>query len=449
MKPTKNRPTGKLPVLRSRWRTPLGIGIVFLALAVIVLLAAVFKGSLVTLLRSGETITAEFSRNYQLHPADTAVKVAGLEEGVVTGVEETDQGTVKVSMKVDESALDALGPKPSAIVTPNTLLGGAYSVELRRGGGTGRFEGDFIPRARTQTPTELDRILESLPQPTRESARSVVKQLDETLASGGTDALRDLVADAPQTLRPAGDVLKAAQGRRPGVDLPRIVSNFHTAADVLSRHQGQLGDIVTSLRDTTAVLAERSQPLAAGIASLPATLRDTRTGLIDLRGALDKLNATADSFRPTARELEPLLGQLDPVLRQARPLLRDLRPLLRDARPLVEQLVPVTQRGTAVLNDVRGPVLQRVNGPIASTVMNTWHGTGPYKNSGRGMQADHKFYEELGYLAANVARASMVQDAQGSLISFQAGANTESLPGIPLTMPNLVEQMKKYAGGSR
>lgn len=433
---------------RLRPRSAFAVGAVFLVTLAILLATLVYRYPIQTFLRSGETITAEFPTNYGLTTDETEVEFSGLEVGVVSDIEYTDKGTVLVSMKIDDRVVNFLGSKPSAVVTPTTVLGGNYELTIAQGGGNGAFEGDFIPQERTETPVELHRILEALPRPTRESVQSVVKNFSSTLA-GGKHALRDLVADAPETLRPAGAVLKAAQGTRPGVDLPQIVSNFHSMANVLSRYEGQLGHIMTDLRDTSAVLAEQSGPLADGIGSLPMTLRATQAGVKDLRGTLDRLTVTADSFRPAARELDPLLRQLDPVLRKARPLMRDLRPLMRDARPLVNQLVPVAQRGTKVLNDFRGPVLERINGPITETVMTTWRGTGPYENSGGGMQANHKFYEELAYMAANMDRASMTQDAQGSLLGFQVGANTRSVVGTPFTLPNLINQMKMVTGGSR
>ena len=426
----------------------LAFGVAFLVITAIALSLLAFKPSIQTLLRSGDTITAEFPREYQLRADQTRVKVDGIEVGVVSDIEDTDNGTVMVSMKVEDSALEILGSKPSAVITPLTVLGGNYAIELRHGG-TGEFDGGQIPKERTQLPVELDRVLETLPGPTRQSLQDTVRQLNSTLAAGGRDSLRGLVANAPDTLRPASGVLSAAQGTRPGVDLPQLVTNFHAIANVLTERQGQLGGIVTSLRDTTAVLARQSHPLAKGIESLPATLRSTRGGVTDLRGTLERLTTTAEEFRPAAAELDSLLRELGPVLAKARPLMRDLRPVLRDARPLVEQLVPVASQGTTVLNDLRGPVLDRVNGPISDTVMTTWRGSGPYKNSGGGMQADHKFYEELGYLTANVGRGSMTQDAQGSLLSFQLGAGTGSLDGLPLTLPNLLKQMEKYAGGGR
>lgn len=440
--------------LRARPRSTVTVGAIFLVVLVAVGVLLYVKPQFMTWFQSGRTITAEFSQNYHLTADKTPVKVAGLDVGVVTGIEDTDHDTVLVSMKVDESALDTLGPVPSALVTPMTILGGRYGVELKRGGGQGGFAGSFIPRERTATPVELDRILEALPAPTRESLQHTVTDLDQTLGNGGRDALRDLVSDAPSTLGPGGDVLGAAQGTRPGVDLPQIVTNLETVARTLSVPQGQLTAIIADLHDTTAVLAAQSRPLAQSIDALPATLRATRAGVTDLGGTLDKLTATAPTFRPAAQQLDPLLRQLTPVLASARPLVADLRPLLQDARPTVDELVPLSQRGTQVLNDLAGPVLQRVNGPITSTVLQPWQGSGPYKDSGAGpngpvAQRNHKFYEELGYLVANLDRGSMTQDAQGSMLGFQVGVSPATLAGVPLTLDNLISAMTKVPGGSR
>lgn len=433
---------------RHRWST-YQKGLAFLVAVGAALALLTFKAPIATMMRQGETITAEFSGNYQLIPNETKVKLAGLEVGVVSEVDYTDQGTALVSMKVDETAVDSLGSRPSAQVAPLTVLGGQYAVELQRGGTTGPFEGESIPVTRTRLPVELDRILESLPQPTRQSLQDLVGRLGGTLERGGRNALRDLVTRAPGTLRPAGEVLQAAQGTRPEVDLPQLVTNLHATAETLAADDAQLGDIVESLDQTTIALARNTQPLADSIGALPNSLRSTRAGMAGLRGTLTRLTVTAQSLRPAARQIDPLLRDLNPVLVEARPVMQRLRPLMVDARPLVRQLVPVTRRGTEVLGDLKGPVLQRVNGPIAHTVMNTWRGTGPYRNSGGGMQADHKFYEELAYLVTNLGRASMTQDAQGSLLGFQVGANTRSVVGTPFTLANLLKQMHKATGGVR
>lgn len=433
---------------RHRPRSLFAIGAAFFMIVTLVGLALAYKPEIQSLFRSGHTITAEFDRNYQLYANETRVEVAGLDVGLVTDLERTDDGTMLVSMEVDDSAIDSLGAQPSARVKPNTVLGGAYSVELTRGGQPGEYDGETIPAARTSTPQELDRILEAFPSPARKSLQGTVKHFDATLANGGSKSLRALLKSAPATLRPSAVVLNAAQGTRPGVDLPQLVTNMNSFADAMTRRSGQLEDIVTSLHTTTNVLAEQSKPLADGIATLPPTLRSARSGMVDLRGTLDRLTNTAESFRPTARKLDPLLRKLKPALDRALPLMEDLRALTVDAEPAVRQLVPVTRRGTQTLSPIEGPVLKRVNGPIAKTVLNTWRGSGPYRNSGGGMQANHKFYEELGYLASNLDRASMMQDEQGSILGFQVGFNTRSVAGTPLTLPQLLEQLRQAGGTS-
>lgn len=431
--------------------SPLKFGAVVLAVTGLVAVGLFFKPTIQTALAGGDTITAEFEENYlgKLFTGETTVKLSGLESGTVTDVEPTDRGTAIVSLKVADGVRDKIGPQPSATITPRTLLGGLYSIELLPGGGRGTFPEDgTIPLERTSLPVGLDRILEALPRPAREAVPGIVRSTNETLERGGDQALGDLVTQAPAALRPTGEVLDALQGTRPDVDLPQVVSNLEAVGTVLTAEDGQLGSIVDDLDRTTGVLAAQSSPLAQSIGDMPATLTATRDGLTRLGGTLDKLTVTAASFRPSAQALDPLLAQLDPVLARARPVVADLRPLLDDARPAVEELVPTADRATNVVEDVRGPVIERVQGPVLDTVLNTYRGTGVYDGSGGGFQSDHKFYEELGYLVTNLDRGSMVQDGQASLLGFQVGAGPlETVGGLrSVGLNDLVAQLGRAAG---
>lgn len=442
---------GRVAVLwRNRPRTVYMTGAIFLLVAALGVTVLYYKPSIMTALRSGDTITAEFPSNYhaRLWPNETKVKVAGLIEGVVSSIDYTPQGRARVSMKVDQAGLDALGSAPSASVEPITVLGGQYSIDLKRGGHPGTFTGKFIPVQRTHLPVELGQIVEALPGHTRKSLQHVVGELDGTLTNGQS-TVRQLVADAPHTLRPAGAVLNGLRGTDSDSDLSGLVSNLDSTAAQLSHRQGQLDGIVHNLGKTADVLAARAQPLAQGIADLPPALRNAKAAMGDLSGTLNRLNDTSVAFRPAAREVDPLLQRLGPVLDEAQPLLGDLHPALNDLQPTVNELVPTVRRGTATLQPLHGPVLDRVNGPVTHMVMNTWRGSGPYKNSGGGTQANHKFYEELGYLAANIDRASKTQDAQGNALGFQVGANIETPQGLPFTLQNLLAQLQKIVGGGR
>lgn len=447
LKSNKHRVRAASPNPRAR-KIRLGVGLYLVLALVFGLLWA--KPQMRTFLASGDVIVAEFSTASKLRANDSSVKMAGLQVGRVSGISETDHGTVRVTMKVDKSVVDRLGSEPSARIEPRTVLGGRYVVELHQGGEPGRFNGKTIPQSRSAETVEVDSILEALPTSARESLQSLVGSAGDTLHASDRQ-LRDTLSKAPGVLKPGGEVLAAVEGTRPGRDLPELVTNLSAVARTLTARDGQLDSIVTSLYETSAVLATHRAPLASTVHTLPGTLRDARAGMDGLRGSVDELTVTARALRPTAGEARRLLVRLDPMLRQARPLLQDLRPALADARPAVERLVPVAQQATGVLDDLHGPVLDRVNGPVMEFLLNPWHGTGAYKDSGYGFQEDHKFYEELAYMVTNVDRASSTQDQHGSSFSFQVGAGLKSLAldGLPFSLDNLLKLARKQAGGAR
>lgn len=427
--------------------TPLArTGAVCVAVFALALLGLALKNQIKVALSSGDTVTAVFAENYGLTPGLSKVKVAGLQVGLVTGVEPAEDGTAVVEMKVDEEALATLGSTPSARVVPLTILGGQYSVELHRGG-NGAYDGAAIPRERTSTPVELDRILEALPADTRRSTRGVVSGARRTLAEGGRDGVHDVVRTAPEVLPPAGVLLRSLQGENPGNDLPSIVTDLQAFGETLNHRDERLDEILRDLGTTTTVLAAHDRDLDATLEQLPATLAATDRGMARLDGTLDQLGETTTRLRPAIREAGPLLDVLGPTLREARPVVVQLPPLLRDARVAVEQLVPTSVLATRVVDDLRGPVIQRVEGPILDKLGSTWRGTGEYSRSGGGIQADNKFYEEIGYMIANLDRASMTQDAQGSLLNFQAGVGTSTV--VPLALDEALAQLVPASNGAR
>lgn len=429
-----------LPGLSRRART----GAVFIVVVGLVLTGLAFKNQIKIAFMRGETVTAEFDGNYGLRAGLSKVKVAGLKVGIVTDVE-YDGGKAIVTMKIDGDAVDALGSEPSAKVSPLTLLGGQYSVELLPGG-DGEYDGDLITADRTTTPVELDQVLAALPSDTRAATQGVVGKLADTLEQGGREGIEDVLDAGPAVLPDAGTVLEAAQGNAPGHDLNDVVTGLQSVAETLADRRAQLTPILEDLSTTSAVLAAHRDDLAVTVDRLPEALDAADDGLERLDGTLTLLDTSTDRLLPTVRRLEPLLATLGPTLREARPVVADLPPLLRDARATVARLVPLVDSAQVVVDDIRGPVIQRVDGPILDKLGKTWHGAadGPYRNSGGGVQADNKFYEEIAYMITNLDRSSMTQDPQGSLLNFQAGVGTSTLQPIGLdeALANLLPQLR-------
>lgn len=249
---------------------------------------------------------------------------------------------------------------------------------------------------------------------------------------------------APDTLRPAGVTLAALRGTQPDRDLTSMVTGFESAADAFTRTDGQVTRITESLRDTAAALGDSAPALAEATVHSADMLRTTRAGLKDLQPTLQKLTETAPAFRDSAQALEPLFAELDPVLDRTATLVRDTRPLLAELRPTVETLVPAVGQTTEAFADLRGPVLDRINGPIKETVFSPWSGVAPYENGGAN---GNVFYKELGYLTSHLVSTFSVWDQNGAASRLTAGAAGNSIGGA--AFPPGLEQAAEDLGAQQ
>lgn len=424
--------------------SPKAKGAVVLVFLLLFSLVAFNRARLETTLAPGELVKAEFSRDYKLVPFQSVVKLAGVEVGTVVSVEQADgSGASVVELKLDDGTLDKLGTEPAANLRPTLVLGGKYYVELVRGGESGSFaDQGMIPVQRTTVPVELDQVLSAVTPDAAKAIGGTIDSLDKTLDKRGRASLQRLLDDGPVTLEKTSAVLDGLRGEQPTDDLTHLVAGLQHAAAALNRDGGQWGTILDDLSTTSSALADSARPLASTIAEGTETLEVTRAGLEDLEGTLDKLKVTANDFRPSARALDPLLADLDPVLLTARPVIADARAVARDARPLVEGLVPTARDAAIVLNDLSGPVLDRLNGPIKNAVLQPWHGTGVYEGGGN----DHLLYEETGYLLADLADVFKFHDKNGAMGRLMAGVGLSTPGGI---LGTSLEQLLEGSGSQQ
>jgi phospholipid/cholesterol/gamma-HCH transport system substrate-binding protein len=421
---------------RRRRLSAVTLGVIFV-LAVLALFLTLFnKDRIGTFLRGGETITVHFAADYKLRKFISVVKTAYVPVGKVSDVERAADGSALVTLKVDANAVDTLGSAPTATVRATTLLGGIYFVDLQPGGDPGRFAGTEIPIERAHGPVELGQVVQALQPDSLKGLQDSVGNLDDTLGDDGSAALRRLTRTAPAALGPAATVLNAAMGSNPG-DLTNVVTGLEKTAKVLTQNTGQLDAIANDMATTSTVLGDRSQDIGTAIDALPATLDSTRIGLARLSGTLNTLRDTASDIRPVATQLTSTLDTLNPVLAHAVPLVRDTRVLLTDARPLVEQLVPASSTATTALANVRGPVLDRLNGPINTLLQTPYKGTGPYDST----SSDRPLYWDAVYSLVDLGRASAYEDQNGGTIGFQPGLGSGTASGLPLSLDQMVKRL--------
>ncbi|WP_110207801.1 MlaD family protein [Nocardioides daejeonensis] len=406
--------------------SPKAKGTVVMVLLLLFALGAFNRPRIETTLSGGEKLNAEFSRAYKLSPFQSVVKLAGVEVGTVTSVD-AEGGNSVVEMKLDDGVLGKLGTEPEANIRPTLVLGGKYYVELVRGGEKGQpREGSTIPLKRTAVPVELDRVISAVTPDAAKSVSGTVKGLEESFGKEGRAATQRLLRDGPSTFEGATEVLAGLRGNDPKQDLTNVVVGLQNTAAALNENPQQWDGILKDLAATASVLAGGAQPLAATVRTGPETLAETRGGLQDLDGTLDRLETTAGSFRESAKALAPLLTQLDPVLVRARPVIRDARAVARDARPLVQDLLPASREAVKLVDDVKGPVLDRLSGPVTTAVLSPWHGSGVYQGGGN----DHTLYEETGYLLADIADVFKFHDHNGAMGRLMAGVGLSTPGGV-------------------
>jgi phospholipid/cholesterol/gamma-HCH transport system substrate-binding protein len=411
---------------RERRKLPTGVlALIVFGLVIGALVAGFAKPQLTTLfmqLTGSETRTLAFEGNRFLVEDASDVKLAGVDVGVVDKVEPGPEGGAIVTVVVPDEVVEAVGSAPSARMRPTTLLSGVVYIELIPGGDrTVRWE-DPVPVERTRMPVEVDSVIEAFQPDALAGATAAVTQFDATLDQGGTDALKSLLANAPDTLRPGAGVIEGLLGERPDVDLQQLVTGLQSASAVLTRTDGQLEDVIRTLQDTSRVFADTSAPVAQAIDRLPSALDSADAGLLRLDASLDKLGETAGPARPTVQELDVLLERIEPVLADARPVVNDLRFALEDTRPLVQDLVPAADGLTAVSDDLGAP-LERLNGPVLDAVYAPYQGEGPYQNT----RSDNPLFQELGYMFSGLARVGDYVDANGHMVAFNPGGGTGSL----------------------
>lgn len=379
--------------------------------------------------------------DYFTLPNSSKVKVGGVEVGRIDSVTREPDGSATMHLRVESDVIDKVGSEPSANVRPVSLLGGVIYVDIIPGGDRTQPWTDAIPVQRTQLPTELSQVVQSIQPDAVKGIPASINGLDNALKAGSGQAIQGLAKDAPAALGPGAGVIDALQGTNPGNDLPAVVDGLQRTTAVLSRQDGQIESILSNLHTTTTAFRDSSKNTVQAIHDLPDALDTAQPGLARLGGSLDKLRDTAGPARPVVQQAGVLLDHLDPVLVKARPVVSDLRGALDQTRPLVQGLIPASRDLTTVFNGLNTP-LDRVNGPIVDT-LNSGYSPNEGADAGRrhsqvpGEHAD-KLREEIGPMIRGLNGAGGYHDANGHGIAFNVGVGSGSIAGVGgLSLPQL------------
>lgn len=204
--------------------------------------------------------------------AGSDVRVLGVKVGTVDSVE--PQGdVVKVVLYVDNSVSVPAGAQ-AAEVSPSVVADRYVQLLPAYTGGDKMVSGDEIPRQRTATPVELDKLYSSLNDiskalgPDGANADGAFSKLLDTTAAnlGGNGAA---LGGTLTELSKAVATLSASRG-----DLFGTVTNLQKFVSVLSANDGQVRLLNTQLQTFSGYLAGERSDLGQALQQLSVALGD-------------------------------------------------------------------------------------------------------------------------------------------------------------------------------
>ena len=255
------------------------------------------------------------------------VRMAGLDVGKVVDKELVDRRTL-ATIELDES----YAPIPSdtrVLLRTKALLGETY-VELSPGDGESPplQDGDELPQAATQEAVQIDEIVRTFDEPTREAFQGWMHELARAIRLGRGEDLNDALGSLPGFVASGEDVLRVLDDEEPA--LRALIRNSGRSLEAVNERRGQLRELIVNANNFMGALASRNESLAEAVFILPTFLEESRI-------TLSRLREFAVDTRPLVRDLQPVADDLHPTLRDVGRLAPDLRHLFRNLDPLIDE----------------------------------------------------------------------------------------------------------------
>lgn len=263
-----------------------------------------------------------------LYPG-TDVMIAGARAGTIQEITLRTDGLVDVAASIDP-AHAPVRSDATASIRPKSLLGEQYLALDPGRQGDPMPSGWTLPRLRVTRSTDLEQVVNTFDEPTREKLRTVIVELGGGLAGRG--------AELNQGLR---------SGRQDLDDLAQL-------AQTLARREQQLRQVIADLAQLLELLArsDRRQQLAELIQNSEILMKNLADQDRQLKLALEKTNAalgrTATGLGGTQSNLESIAQQLPYTVHQGDLILADLALDSTVLMPHLGELVTGIQAGPAV-----------------------------------------------------------------------------------------------------
>jgi phospholipid/cholesterol/gamma-HCH transport system substrate-binding protein len=255
------------------------------------------------------------------------VRMAGIDVGKVVDKELEDRRSL-VTIELEEP----YAPIPSdtrVLLRTKALLGETY-VELTPGeqNAPPLEDGATLRRAAAQEAVQIDEIVRTFDEPTREAFQGWMHELARAIRFGRGEDLNDALGNLPGFVASGEDVLRVLDEEEPA--LRALIRNTGRSLAAVNERRGQLRELIGNANNFFGALASRNESLAQAVLILPTFLNESRA-------TLHRLREFAVDTRPLVRDLKPVADQLHPTLRDVGRLAPDLRHLFRNLGPLIDE----------------------------------------------------------------------------------------------------------------
>jgi phospholipid/cholesterol/gamma-HCH transport system substrate-binding protein len=325
-----------------------------LSVVAVVAVALAFRGELP--FRDHYTVDAVVPTANNLR-SGSAVRVAGVEVGKVTRIEDLGDGSsaARIQLRIEDRGLP-LHEDAVVRIRPRIFLEGNFFVDLEPGSPSAPVveEGHTFPINQAKAPVQIDQVLTSLQADTREDLKLLLRSLSTASAGGGAEGFNASIPFWQEAYRDSALVNDAALGRTER-DLSGYVAGAGATAEALDRDPAALKALITDLNATAGAFADEDEALRDTLEELPRTLRAGLPALGALNAAFPPTRRLAMALRPGVRSSGPAIDASLPFLRQARALVSppEARGLAADLRPAVASLAGLNRAAPPLLRENR------------------------------------------------------------------------------------------------
>jgi phospholipid/cholesterol/gamma-HCH transport system substrate-binding protein len=284
------------------------------------------------------TLNADFSTAQAVTPGQgQSVRISGVQIGLITGVSlKNGEGVVKMS--IDKKYEGLIRTNWTALIRPRTGLDDMF-IELSPGIGSAPAakSGYTIPVSNTMPVVNLDEILSSLDQDSREYLDLLVNGASQGLQSGGGDQLAQVMERFEPTHRDLARVNQAVAQR--GTDLRQLVNSLKRLNVALAAKQPQIVQLIDSSEKVFSAFASENGNVSRAVADLPSTLNQTTATLAKVQAFAQQLGPAATNLLPAAGALKGANQALTALAVPGAPIVQNqIRPFVIAARPVVRNL---------------------------------------------------------------------------------------------------------------